>query len=548
MSTDNKEKQSSDFSIYLDEESYDNSPVVDEKPETKKKKKVKAKSKAKSKVKEKEPDIAEETVNEEKTDNEEILDNTDVIEEEKSDEEKTEDAETITTESNDEAEIVSKKEKGLKAWWKRRTGFQKTLMIIFLVVVLMIAGTGIYVWSKLEMIDTKGDENFVATEEEEDFDASQMDSITDAVSLNDLLMKWATNGGEKLHSKYVTNILLIGKDSTSSLADSMILVSVNETTKQLSMVSFYRDSYTYIAPTGKTPGYGKLNSAYSKGGPRCLIETIENNYKIVIDDYALVDYNSFPKIINALGGVDVSVTAREANYINKTWKNWTRTGIKPNFYAGVNHLNGDDALMFCRVRKLDSDIGRTERQRRVMTSIMNRFKNASLGQINSAINALLPNINTGMSKTEILGYAADAVSSGWLSFPMNQTTMPTLDTSKGGFVGDQWVWICDYEGAAYQLQMLLYGKSNISMSPDRVSPVKVKPTSTTQRVVNKVSTTAGTSMVTSKVSITMNSNNSTTKSTKVENTQSTTTTKPITTKVSTTSATTAAAGESTTAQ
>ena len=454
----NNENKTSDFSIYLDADSYDEAIIEESKQDAK-----------------------TETA------------------QEKSDETTVDDP--VLTQADEE----TKKENKIIVWWKKRSNLQKTIFIILLVVILIIAGSGIYVWSKLEMIDTDGEDSF-SSSEEDDFDPSQMNSITDADSLNDLLIKWATNGGEKMKSKYVKNILLIGKDSTSSLADSMILVSVNENTKQLSMVSFYRDSYTYIAPKGKKAGFGKLNAAYSKGGANCLIETIENNYKIVIDDYALVDYNSFPKVINALGGVDVNVTAKEANYINATWRNWTRTGKAPNtFFAGINHLNGDDALMFCRVRKLDSDIGRTERQRRVISSIMNTFKNANISQMNSAINALLPNINTGMSKTEIIGYATDAVSGGWLKFPINQSTMPTMDTAKGGFLGDQWVWICDYEGAAYQLQLLLYGKSNIEMSDDRVSPIVIKPTTATNNTTTqKQKPNNNTTLSTSK---TENSNN-----------------------------------------
>ncbi len=370
-------------------------------------------------------------------------------------------------------------------WTRKDNKKQKIVVVIGIILLIIILIVGGYAWAKLSLIDTNGEDGFVEGDYESDIDLSDMDSITDANSLNELLMKWATNGGDLMQGKHVKNVLLIGKDSKSSLADSMILASVNEKTKQITLVSFYRDCYIYIQPEGKKPSFGKLNAAYSRGGAKCVIETIQNNFKIKIDDYVMVDYSSFPKIIDALGGVDVNVTAKEANYLNSTWQNWTLTGNPVSYKVGVNHLNGEKALMFCRIRKLDSDVGRTERQRRVISSIITSFKSAGISKINAAVNELFPNVKTSMSRTEILSFAANAVSGGWLSYPMSQATMPPDGMANGGYVGDQWVWIVDYEGSAYQLQNLLYGKSNIEMSDDRVSPITLKPTA-----VTSVSTTA----------------------------------------------------------
>ena len=366
----------------------------------------------------------------------------------------------------------------IKTFWKTpgNTG-KKILIIIAIILVIAIVVGGIFLWSKLSLMDTNGEDDFKATEMEDDIDLSEMEGITNANSLNDFLYKWANNGGEKMHSKYVKNVLLIGKDSRSNLADSMILVSVNEKSKKINLVSFYRDSYTYIKPGKKKGTFAKLNSAYSKGGANCLIQTIENDYKIKIDDYLMVDYNSFPKVINSLGGVNVYVTPKEAAYFaNNVWESTTLNGQRINYKSGVNHMNGEAALLFCRMRHLDSDIGRTERQRRVISSIITSFKSANISRINSAINTLLPNVKTSMSRTEVLSFATNAVSSGWLNFKMDQATMPSDGMAKGGFVGSQWVWLVDYEGSAYQLQTLLYGKSNIKLPADRVSPIKLKPT------------------------------------------------------------------------
>jgi anionic cell wall polymer biosynthesis LytR-Cps2A-Psr (LCP) family protein len=89
------------------------------------------------------------------------------------------------------------------------------------------------------------------------------------------------------------------------------------------------------------------------------------------------------------------------------------------------HMDGEHALMFARIRGLDSDVGRTERQRRVILAIMSQFKGATVSEMNAAVNTLLPNIKTSMSKSEILNYASKAVTDGWGKFPITQMSMPT---------------------------------------------------------------------------------------------------------------------------
>jgi len=402
-------------------------------------------------------------------------------------------------------------------FWKRKDNTGKKILVIVLAILLLLVLTvGGYFISRLSLLGTNADEEPVTVQEDvtyEDVNFSMMNDITDANSLNDLLKEWATNKGEKMSSKNVVNILLLGIDSASNLSDSMILVSLNKSTKKINMVSFYRDSYIYIAPTSGKPRFGKLNAAYATGGAKCVVETIENNYKIKIDEYASVDYNSFPKVISALGGVTVDVKDYEAKYMNREYG----FGLK----AGTIKLNGEQALKYSRIRHSDNDgdVSRTRRQRTVITSIMNSMKNASLSQIDNMITTLFPNIKTSMSQSQVLSYGTQALTKGWLNFDMVQENMPTTDTSKGGYVGSQWVWIADYPGAAYQLQMLLYGKSNIKLADDRISAIKIKPTTTT-RAYSQIATQP-------QQSTTRSYTTTTTKP--VENSTTTTTTKPATT-------------------
>lgn len=351
---------------------------------------------------------------------------------------------------------------------KKKT-WRKVLAI--LLALLIIAGTvlGVFVYRKLSLVGSNVDD-YNGVEEEvltNDIDASAIDSITDANSLTALMKAWYLNGGEAMHSNNVKNILLIGIDSDSKLSDSMMILSVNRLEKTLSLVSFYRDSYTYMETAEGASAFAKMNAAYYYGGAEMVVDVIEKDYKVEIDDYALVGYDSFPALVDALGGVDVKVTKKEANYLNKTWKKWTRTGNKIQFKSGTMHMDGEHALMFARIRKLDSDINRTERQRRVITAIMTQFKNASVKQMNAAINAILPEIKTSMRKSQMLDLASDAVTGGWLKYPMTQAVMPPVEYCEEGYAGDQWIWICDYEGAAFELQTMLYGQSNITLAEDR---------------------------------------------------------------------------------
>ncbi len=205
-------------------------------------------------------------------------------------------------------------------------------------------------------------------------------------------------------SPFVENILLLGSDAregdTVSRSDTMILVSIDKKHSKIKLTSFLRDSYVEIPGHG----YNKLNAACTYGGTQLVIDTIEYNYKIKIDKYAMVDFNCFQELIDAIGGVDVKVTQAEANYLNRTWYRWSLTGNKLHFDSGESvHLNGEEALMFCRIRGLDSDIKRTERQRRVISAIKTQaMSSLTPSTINSVLKNVLPYITTDIRENQLM--------------------------------------------------------------------------------------------------------------------------------------------------
>lgn len=143
----------------------------------------------------------------------------------------------------------------------------------------------------------------------------------------------------------------------------MILVSVDYKHAKIKLTSFLRDSWVEIPSKGKK---AKLNAACAYGGPQLLVDTIEYNFHIDIDHYVMVNFEMFTQIIDNLGGVEVEVTEKEAKFIRNT------TRHKDMESGDSVLLDGAKALVYCRIRKLDSDYMRTLRQRKVITALINK--------------------------------------------------------------------------------------------------------------------------------------------------------------------------------
>ena len=210
---------------------------------------------------------------------------------------------------------------------------------------------------------------------------------------------------EPRHEEYVYNILLIGEEALTQFgghrSDSMILLSVNSRDKKIYMTSLMRDMYVQI------PGYSdnKLNAAYAYGGASLLIDTIELNLRVKIDGYVKVGFDSFEWIIDRLGGVEITLTSEEAEYLRRT--NYISNPAYRNVVAGTQLMNGNQALGYCRVRYVPtangthSDFGRTERQRTVLTKLFNKYKDTNIFTLLTIFNDCLPRVVTDISKEDM---------------------------------------------------------------------------------------------------------------------------------------------------
>ena len=230
------------------------------------------------------------------------------------------------------------------------------------------------------------------------------------------------NHSELYSSDSLKNILFIGSDARGDVdgqrSDTMILFSIDQQNGQIKLTSFLRDSYVYIPSKGyKT----KLNSAFSYGGTQLVIDTIEYNFGIDIDHYVMVSFDAFQQLIDLMGGLTIEgVTAKEAQYMNNV------VDIK-SVKEGTNKMNGFTALWYCRIRKLDSDFYRTQRQRKVISAVVNQAKKTNPFTLANICKQVLPNISTDIDKSEMTTLAVGAALS-FLRYDIVQMQIPADGT------------------------------------------------------------------------------------------------------------------------
>lgn len=335
--------------------------------------------------------------------------------------------EDIVSDSGLTGKHYAKKKRGnrLTLWWGRRKKWQKRTMIAALSVVLVFT---LAIGILLNIFDY----NYNAiTSNPEDL------------------------GFESVIDKKIVNVALFGidareVDSFKGLSDSIMILSLNTETKKVKVVSVMRDSLVPITYNGKTV-YGKINSAYSKGGPELAIKTLNTIFGLDISEYATVNFYGMSDIIDAVGGIDVELAEGELNaygYENGKKMNWGINGMinEQCKYMGLNaadyhvneagfqHLNGVQAVAYARIRHAaniegtNDDFGRTDRQRYVMEQLFNKAVALNKTQYVSLAKALIPCSETSLSYSDIMGLAVNIL----LSSPsFEQSRIPLTDYQMG---------------------------------------------------------------------------------------------------------------------
>ena len=211
----------------------------------------------------------------------------------------------------------------------------------------------------------------------------------------------------------IKSILLIGQDrreeQSRQRSDSMILATLDKDQGMISLTSFMRDLYVSI------PGYSstRINAAYVYGGMELLDETLEENFGVKIDGNVEVDFEVFKVLVDKVGGIDLELTQAEADYIcgrdqSVLYPQPLRTDW--NLQAGVNHLDGEQALIHARNRSIgNSDYRRTERQQEVLKAAFAKVKDLGILDMGGLVKDVLPLVTTDLSLWDMTGYALDVI-------------------------------------------------------------------------------------------------------------------------------------------
>lgn len=296
---------------------------------------------------------------------------------------------------------------------KKRGGWKRVALIVTLsilaVLLLIVACAGVYVNYLLDRItpyDTANDSTISSSEvdmllqTDPDLETVDPDSTASLPDISNIETFPTEPPKQETHDYDVVNILLVGQDtwgSTRTRSDSMILATFNKKAGTITLTSFMRDCYVQI------PGYkpNKLNHAYQYGGMKLLNETLKVNFGVRVDGNVSVNFNDFERVIDLLGGVDLKLTEDEAVYVD------SGSGFAWNMHAGWHHLDGEKALHYARIREIDSDYRRAERQRKVILAVMEKYKSQSLDQMMALLDDMLPLITTNLDKGEIVTTAVD---------------------------------------------------------------------------------------------------------------------------------------------
>lgn len=263
-------------------------------------------------------------------------------------------------------------------------------------------------------------------------------------SLNHLSLNVDNNGWTQ---EGYTNIALFGTDSREGAAengepvrsDTIIVASLNNETKEVKLVSVYRD--TMLEQEGQH--YDKANVAYAQGGPEEAVNMLNRNLDLDIEDYVSVNFLAMADVVDALDGVDIELTDEEVVHMNNycvetsevTGKSYER--IEPEV-GGTYHLNGVQAVSYARIRyTAGGDFTRTERQRLLIEKVVEKAKDAGIVKINEIIDAVLPEVSTSLSASEILQMAVgvfDYTLGDSKGFPFDSATPESVPGYSGSYV------------------------------------------------------------------------------------------------------------------
>lgn len=367
-----------------------------------------------------------------------------------------------------ENEVVIKKETPIQSDYnkqedgrkKKRKAIRRLLFSLAFILVLITVSVLIYVKYLTASINRKPYENNVVMQEEK-FDTDENDTSGKFEKLNPNEVKWNDSGDIK-KVKGITNILLVADSEQESeeyprgRSDTIIIVTINTKNKTLKLTSIMRDTYVQI------PGCrdNRINTAYRTGDIPLLEKTIEENFNVSVDGYIKVDFNSFTEIVDELGGVEITLTEEEAEWLNKG--NHIFDPASRVVEAGTHTLNGSQTLGYCIIRRIPTvdglryDFGRVWRQKLVLTTLFNKYKDERITKILAMAPRILSNITTDLPENKILSLVMTVLD---LNVNEVQTlTVPIEGSYDGRMIRGMAVLVPNLDRNIQALDLFLYGE------------------------------------------------------------------------------------------
>ena len=261
----------------------------------------------------------------------------------------------------------------------------------------------------------------------------------------------------------VTSLLLIGSDSrtsgTEGRSDAMILLTISDRTKTVHMTSLLRDMYVDI------PGHdgNRLNAAFAYGGPELLMETVNQNFGTEVSHYAVVNFEAFANLVDAVGGVELELSNEEVQWVNAYLNEYNElrgmpidTDYLDTSLSGNIHLNGAQALAYCRNRYIGTDFERTQRQRNVLSAVFRKLPAAVLTNPGEVIEGLFPNLTTNLTQGECMRLALSA--GKLLSYEFVQDSLPLDGTYSNANIRGMAVLQVDFDQNRAYIRKEIYGE------------------------------------------------------------------------------------------
>ncbi len=305
------------------------------------------------------------------------------------------------------------REKKKPNFWQKMPLWGKICSVIGVILLLvLLAAVGYYEYL-LSLIHHQNEEDTAVTDHTitESTEDNMLETTTDdpLPALDPNKVTWNPDTVYR-HEQGVLNFLLVGEenieDDNLGRSDSMIIVTLNQNTRTLALTSILRDCYVQIPDYhGNSYRDNKINASFQFGGITLLRNTIEDNFNIQIDGFAKVNFDGFEDVIDALGGVEITLSKKEAKYLNTT--NYISKKRYRNVKEGTQILNGNQALGYSRIRYvsapngLANDWGRTWRQRNVLNALFEAYRNSSLADLVAMLPEMMKLVTTDLSKEQI---------------------------------------------------------------------------------------------------------------------------------------------------